>query len=145
MGCKYMQAYNSLTVTPEVNGEGVLVGGQCQDIHTDNQSAPQRDRGVEDAQVITVEIAKCYNSAIAVVEAQRACGNEGVTREAFWRKWPECGCWRGKEGGADEEEEKRKSSWRSKSSVEEYSHRCERMYRVRCARLFPATTCHASR
>ena len=37
MGCKYMRAYNSLlTVTPEVNGEGVLVGGQCQDIHTDN-------------------------------------------------------------------------------------------------------------
>ena len=127
MGCKSMQTYNPLlTVTPEVDGEGVLVGCQRQDIHTNNRSAAQRGGGAEDVQVITIEIAKCYNSAIAVVEAQRACANEGVTREAFWRKWPECSCWCGKEGGANEEEEKGKSSWRSKSSVE-YSHRCERM------------------
>ena len=86
----------------------------------------QHDERIEDIQMITIEIAKCYNSAIAVVEAQRACANEGVTRESFWRKWPECSCWCGKEGGANEEEEKGKSSWRSKSSVE-YSHRCKRM------------------
>lgn len=82
--------------------------------------------------MITVEISKCYNSAIAIVEAQGPRANEGVTREAFWRKWPECGGWCHKEGSASNEEEKRKTSWGPKSLVEEYSHgsacRCRHMY-----------------
>ena len=79
------------------------------------------------AQVITIEISKCYNSVISAVEAQGARANEGVTRETFWRKRPECGCWCRKEGSANNEEEKRKASWRPKSPVREHSHRCMHM------------------
>lgn len=102
-------------MTPEVDKDGVLVGGQCQDIH----------------KVVTVEIAKCYNSAIAVVEAQGPRANEGATREALWRKRPKCGGGCSKEGNASNEEEKRKTPWRPKSPVEENSHssacRCKHM------------------
>jgi hypothetical protein len=59
----------------------------------------------ECAQVVTIEITKCYNSAIAVVEAERSGGYEGIAREAFRREWPERGRGRCEEGETDDEEE----------------------------------------
>jgi hypothetical protein len=59
----------------------------------------------KNAQVVTIEITKCYNSAIAITEAKRSCGDKGVAGEAFGRKWPECGCGWSEEGEGGEEEE----------------------------------------
>ena len=112
---------------------------------TDQYKVLGGSRRVEDAQVITVEISKCYNSPIAVVEAQRPCANKGVTRKSFWRKGPECSCWCGKEGSAKDEEEKGKTSWGAESP--EYSHRstgrCERMY-LRQRALSRVGACYGS-
>jgi hypothetical protein len=49
--------------------------------------------------VVTVEITKCYNPAITVVETEGPGGDKGIACEAFWRKGPERG------GGGHEESE----------------------------------------
>jgi hypothetical protein len=72
--------------------------------------------------MVAVEIAKCYYSAIAIVEAKGPCGHERVSREALWWERPEGGCRCGKESKADDEEEEREASWRTETSTEEVAH-----------------------
>jgi hypothetical protein len=59
----------------------------------------------KNAQVVTVEIAKCYNSAIAIIEAKRPGGDKRVAGEAFGREWPEGGGGCHEKGNASKEEE----------------------------------------
>jgi hypothetical protein len=72
--------------------------------------------------VVAIEIAECDYSAITIVEAKGPGGDEGVSGEAFWWERPERGCRCCKESKADNKEEKRKASWRTKASTEENAH-----------------------
>jgi hypothetical protein len=56
--------------------------------------------------VVTIEITKCYNSAITVVETEGSGGYEGIVRERFRREGPERGSGRCEESETDDEEEK---------------------------------------
>ena len=69
------------------------------------------------SQVVTIEITKCYNSAITVIKTEGSGGYEGIVREAFRRERPERGSGRRKESETDDEEEKGKTSWRSETET----------------------------
>jgi hypothetical protein len=74
--------------------------------------------------VVTIEITKCYNSAITVVESEGSGGYKGIAREAFRREGPERGSGRCEESETDDEEKKRKTSWRpeTETSTEAGAH-----------------------
>jgi hypothetical protein len=63
--------------------------------------------------VVTIEVAKCYNSAVIIIETKRACGEKSIAGEAFRRKWPESGCWWSEESKGSEKEETGKASLKS--------------------------------
>jgi hypothetical protein len=99
--------YGRLTMTPEVDGDGVLVGSQGHNIHADRRISTlfwARQRG-KNAQVVTIKITKCYNSAIAIIEAKGSCGDKGVAGETFRRKRPERGSGHDEEGKGGKDEE----------------------------------------
>ena len=89
--------HRALTMTPRVDGDGVLVGGQRNNIHTSGKLAfASLNQPVYEGRVkvVPVEITKRYDSGIAIVGTQRPSWDEGIAREAFRRKWPERGGWR---------------------------------------------------
>jgi hypothetical protein len=55
--------------------------------------------------VVTVEITKCYNSAITVVETEGPGGDKGIAGEALRREGPEGSGGCREEGETNDEEE----------------------------------------
>jgi hypothetical protein len=72
---------------PEVDGDGALVRGQCDNVHAKSRqlaalnllAGSYMEKKWRCAQMVTIKITKCYNSAVTVVETEGSGGYEGIT------------------------------------------------------------------